>query len=517
MSRNGNPPVLAVGIDAGDRTFVRRMIEQGEMPSLKSLLVEGRWIDVDSPTHMGSVAVWPSFVTGEDVATHGTYSEWCWEPSTMSLSRFTGRDLKPFWEGLADAGYVTGILGVPFMPLVGLSEGFEVGEWGAGQMLESGNQFGPASLGDLVTKETARQAVIRDRVKVSGPEDYENLKRLTSESMEGVKLRGQFAAHLLTETKPDISVIVFTETHESGHCLWQTVEPEHELYNDGKLRNLSTIRPTLREIYQEVDRQIGKLVAAVGPDATVLVFALHGMQPALAVPTFLGPLMCDLGFSRLATWRTQSGTERLVRLIRAVKSRAPAGLKQLYYKKASPAAIVKWAGPTLLAQYDWSQTRAFALVAEHHGSIRVNLIGREAKGIVPVEEYEDTCRQVEQALRSLTSQSGKPLAKQIIRTAESAEKALKHRLPDVIVHWEDEVFKSPLRIKGSAIESAPDGARYMSQHNSEGFCILKGARDFEVGGVIDGKDLGRLLTKILRESSHGNKKAAIASTLPSVS
>src|SRR5438128_1117719 len=59
--------------------------------------------------------------------------------------------------------------------------------------------------------------------------------------------------------------------------------------------------------------------------------------------------------------------------------------------------------------YDWSQTRAFSLVNEQHGSIRVNLIGREARGTVPAEEYEDTCRQVEKALLALRTEDGKPL------------------------------------------------------------------------------------------------------------
>lgn len=500
MTPNNSASVLAVGIDAGDAKLIRRMIEQDEMPILKSLLEEGKWIRVESPTEIGSTAVWPTFVTGEDVAAHGIYSEWWWEPATMSLSRFTGRQLTPFWKSLAAANKALGILAVPFMPLVGLSEGFEVIEWGPNLWLDGGKQFGPAGIGDLITKQTARPALSRGRINVSGPDDYENLQHLVSDSLEGIKLRGALAESLLKETKPDLSIIVFTEAHESAHCLWQTVEPEHELYNDDDFKTLQAIKPTLKNIYQELDRQIGKLIKAVGADTTVLVFSLHGMKPARGVPVFLGPLLCEMGFSQLADWKNLSWTERAIELIRGVKRHTPNGLKKLYYKTWPPAAVVRWARPTMMPQYDWSKTRAFALVSEHYGQIRINLIGREANGIVPLEEYEETCRQVEQQLRSLTTEDGKPLVKTIILPAESAEQALKQRVPDLIVHWEAVGFRSPLRIKGSALESYSDGTRYLSQHTSEGFCIVKSNRDLEVDDVLQAKDMGRFITGIVNNS-----------------
>ena len=137
---------------------------------------------------------------------------------------------------------------------------------------------------------------------------------------------------------------------------------------------------------------------------------------------------------------------------------------------------------------------------EQHGSIRINLVGREAKGIVPVEEYEETCRQIGQWLRTLHTQDGKPLAKDVVRTAERAEEALKRRIPDVLAHWEDAAFASPLRIKGSSVEFYPEGKRYLSQHTSEGFCILKGNHDFKAADVLAVKDMGRLMTRMVRDS-----------------
>ncbi len=498
MTRDNGSPVLAIGIDSADPTLIRRMIEQEEMPSLKSLLEEGKWISIESPARIGTTAVWPTFMTGEDPEVHGIYSESCWEPATMGLSPFTGREIKPFWKALTDAGKTVGILAIPFMPFVGLSDGFEVSESDPYLLPDVDKQSGPTGVAGWATKRMVQDALSHGHINVSGPDDFDNLRKLASDSLEGISLRGKLAERLLTETRPDISIIVFTEAHEPAHCLWQTVEPKHPLYSGEIFKQVASIRPTLKDIYQEVDRQIERLVQAVGADATILVFSLHGMQPSLAVPAFLAEVLCEMGFSRLAESKNLSWTERAVELMRAVKRRTPNLLKRFYYKALPRATVVRWAQTTMLPQYDWSQTRAFSLVNEQHGSIRVNLIRRETRGIVPVEEYEETCRQVEKALRTLRTEDGKPLARDVIRTAKTAEQALKQRLPDLVVHWEDVAFRSPLQIEGSASEFFPEGKRYLGQHTSEGFCILKGSQNPGVNDVLQSKDLSRLMTSMLR-------------------
>lgn len=497
MVRNPNPGVLVVGIDSAEHSLIWRMIEQDELPVLKSLLAAGKWIRLESPAAIGTSSVWPTFMTGEDPEVHGIYSEWCWEPATMSVRWLSEHDLQPFWEPLADAGNSIGILAVPFMPLVGLADGFEISESEPYVRLDNNPQARVTGLTDLVNAEAARKSLTNARVSVSGPEDFKNLQKLASGSHEGIKLRGKLAEQLLSRTKPDLSVIVFTETHESGHCLWQTVEPEDPLFQEDSLQKLRDVKPTLKTIYQEVDHQIGKLIDVVGKRATILVFALHGMSPARGVPTFLAPLMIEAGFSPISNRNSQSLSGRVARLAASVKRLTPARIKRLYYKSLPRSTVLKLATPTILPQYDWSRTRAFSLVTEQHGSIRINLVGREAEGIVPVAEYAEACREVEQWLHTLITIDGKPLAKRVIRMTESGEQALERRIPDVIVHWEDVAFRSPLRIKDSPIDFFPDGNRYLSQHTSEGFCILKSDCDTGVVEIMPIKDLGRLISGLV--------------------
>ncbi len=497
MNTNDGPQVLAFAVDAAEPTLIRKMIEQGEMPALKSLLSEGRWTSVKSPADIGSGSVWPSFFTGEGPEVHGAYGEWCWEPEQMGIRRITGQQLTPFWKTLAENGTAVGILDIPFMPLVGLSKGFEVSEWGPHDLVEGRVQAAPEGVANIVSNQLAHP-LSYDRLDAGGPDDYESLQRLISASLDGIRMRGSLAKSLLTETRPHLSLIAFTEIHHAAHFLWHTVDPEHPVYGKEVFGNLRTIKPTLKDIYREVDRQMGALIETFGKGATIMVFSLHGMQPCHGVPALLAPLLCEKGFARLANWKSQSWTERAIALMAAAKRCSPNALKKLYYKTMPTSTTQRLARPTMMPAYDWNHTRAFSLPSDQHGWIRINLRGREAGGMVPEEEYEGLCRELEQLIRSLTTEDGKPLAREVIRTAERGEEALGLKLPDLVIHWEDEIFASRLRIKGSSVVSQPVGQKHNGQHALDGFCILRGAADLHQGDLMPATDIHRVISRSLQ-------------------
>lgn len=496
MNTNDGRQVLAIAVDAAEPTLIRKMIEQNEMPTLKSLLSEGRWMSLKSPADIGSGSVWVSFLTGEDPAVHGVYGEWCWEPEQMRVRRVTVRQLIPFWKRLAENGTTLGILDLPFMPLVGLSKGFEISEWGPHELLEGRVHAAPDQVADLISNQVAHP-LSYDRLDVGGPDDYENLQRLMSASLDGIKLRGSLTKSLLTETRPNLALIAFPEIHHAAHFLWNTVEPQHELYSNPEFGNLRPIKPGLKDLYREADRQIGALIETLGKKVTIMVFSLHGMQPSLGIPAFLAPLLCEKGFARVADWNSQTWTQRAIGMMAAAKRRSPGALRKFYYRTVPPTATQRLARPTMMPAYDWKQTRAFSLPSDQHGWIRINLRGREAGGIVPVEQYDSLCQELEQLARSLTREDGKLLAREVIRTAGCGEDALGSRLPDLIVHWEDEVFQAPLRIRNSSVVSQPIGRKFNGQHALEGFCILRGGEDLHQGQSIRAEDMHRVIFKSL--------------------
>lgn len=486
--------VLAIGIDAAEATFIRKLIAAGELPALRSLLADdrSRWLSVQSPAHIGSGAVWPTFMSGSEPPVHGMYSEWSWRPDSMSLERYHGLRLKPFWQPLAAQGVSLGIFDVPFALPIGVSRGFEVCEWWAHDATGAALQAGPAEILELV-RQAPPHPLSANRFVDTTPDNRTNLRELTAACVSGVRLRAELAAQLIEVTRPDLSLLVFPELHHASHQMWHTIQPDHQVYQ-GDLRDGA---PLLGDVYRGVDQQIGNLLASAGREATVLVFALHGMRPALGFPAFLGPLLIERGFARLSNWRSQSAPERALSLLAAVKRRTPDPLKRLYYKTTPTAATHKLARPTMLPVYDWENTRAFSLPTDQYGWIRINLKGREARGSVPVDHYQDTCAELERLLTGLLNEEGQPLVHDITRTATDAEMALRNPLPDLVVHWEYAAFAPQLKIRDSKVRAKLVGKKSTGQHASEGFCIYRGEHADKLGSVIAAKDLGRLITASL--------------------
>ena len=489
MSRHNGGRVLAIGLDAAEPKLIRRLIEQDEMPVLKALLAEGRWMPVHSPAHIGSGAIWPTFLTGKEPPEHGIYGEWCWQPETMSLFRFDGRNLKPFWKTLSEKGISVGVLDPPFARFVGLSEGFEIIDWGAHDSLEGRVHAGPKEIADFLAGQPESHPFSSARPYNASADDSRELGKLTSQCLKGVKLRGGLALALLTRARPDFAFIVFPEIHHSAHHLWPPLGFDPV--------DAEGVKPMLKEICREVDRQIGILIEAAGSGRTVLVFSLHGMRPTAGVAAFLQPLLCEKGFARLADWKTQSWAERAHSFIAAAKRHTPEALKKVYYNALTPNATRYLARPTMLPPYDWARTRAFSLPSDQHGWIRINLQGRERAGIVSPEHYDDTCRQLEELMRSLCGEDGRSLVRQVIRTAANSEKARSSKLPDLVVHWADSAFAPSSGIQGSAVKIQTICKKFTGQHAIGGFCILSGGSDLDYTGDLLAKDMHLLIAGLL--------------------
>ena len=70
MNPGNGTRTLAIGIDAAEGSLVKRLMDEGALPALRSLPAggdaAGRWLTVRSPAHIGSGTVWPTFITGGD-------------------------------------------------------------------------------------------------------------------------------------------------------------------------------------------------------------------------------------------------------------------------------------------------------------------------------------------------------------------------------------------------------------------------------------------------------------------
>jgi len=494
MNQSTNKKVLAIGLDAAPPELIQRLIDEASMPALARLRDEGKWLRVISSADIGGGSVWATMMTGDDPGTHGFYTGWPWDAKSMSVSRATPDKFVPFWKDLAQSGVRVGLLDVPYSPLVGLEDGFEIIGWGP-RGVETKVVASPAQLENFLEHQFPPHPYYKGYLDPANPGHTRMLERIVEASINGARLRGDLAERLIRDSDPQFALIVFHETHFGGHHLWHVWEPDHPLFQQDDFPRPGPLTKGLREIYQEVDRQIGRLVDASDKDTSVIVFSLHGMQPSGGVAAMLGPYLCEQGYARRAT--SKSGSQRAADLFGLAKSVAPVPLKRMYYRFMPASKVLELALPNVLPAYDWARTRAFALPTEQHGWIRINLKGREAGGIVPAEEYESLCVELEHLVREMKNEAGEPLAHAVFRSAARVEDAMNMPTPDLVINWKDAALFSPLRIKGSNVESRTVGQKFTGQHSLDGFGVVRGAWSLDDSDTVLAKDLPELFCKVL--------------------
>ena len=501
MSQSDRRPVVAVGIDGAEPAFVRSLMARGALPCLQTLLERGAWGRVTSPADIGSGAVWPTFMTGTAPRQHGICYDWPWDPDGMRIGHLTTDHLTPFWKTFAQEGYSVGVLDVPFAPVAGVPNGIEISEWGSHDWLLGRLTVSPESRTDWVTAQGGVHPFAASPVDAGGPEDTQGLRRLAEACVAGARARGALAVRLLAEMELDLLLVVFPEVHKSSHIMWHTVDPAHPAHAGAPLDGAG-----LAEIFREVDRQIGRLAEAAGPDAAFLVFSLHGMRAKRGVPTILGPVLRALGLAAVRDPGTRSWREHARHAFVAGKRLAPAPVKDLFHRLAPRSLMRRVEQQSFGLDYDWSRTVAFPLPSDQHGWIRLNLAGREAQGILEPGRYDEVCERLEGLLPRLTTVDGQRVVKQVRRLAGNGggDGGPSRTLPDLVLHWEDAAEAAPLRLASPAVEAQPTATKFSGQHAPDGFFVWRGrSGSSAVPDAVAAEDLHRLLHGALGRQPNG--------------
>ena len=89
----------------------------------------------------------------------------------------------------------------------------------------------------------------------------------------------------------------------------------------------------------------------------------------------------------------------------------------------------------------WAEMPAFALPSFHDGQIRINLQGRERKGMVPLERYEVCCEEIMRILRDCRDPfSGQHAVDDIQRPNHGDPLGLAASRADMYVTWKDNIL-----------------------------------------------------------------------------
>jgi predicted AlkP superfamily phosphohydrolase/phosphomutase len=458
--------ILFLAVDAGDKDLILDWAREGILPTFRSLLETSVWGSTQNPVGFYVGSVWPSFWTGLSPAEHGRYCFSQLRTGTYDHYDVSPRDTRgePFWDALCANGCRVAILDVPKTVPSPRINGIHVVDWGTHDP-ELDFRTSPESLASEIEARFGTHPVDRcDRFVQRSNSDITSLRDAL---VTGVHRKADLAAHFLQRGGWDLFLTVFAESHCVGHHGWHLHDPKHPRHDPNLARRVGD---PIRDVYVAIDGALGRLIALAGPETTVFVLASHGMGPHYDGTFLLEKMLRSL----LELPAAPRSKRTIARFLESAWHRLPSSLRlrlRLLRGRTKHILGVAASAPELADRLCFATPNN-----DVYGGIRVNLVGREPKGrIRPGAEYDAFCEALTKDLLAFVNlDTGKPLVKQVLRTADLYQGEHVRDLPDLLVEWERDTPISRIQSpKAGVIEGAFPGRR-TGDHKPEGLLFARG-------------------------------------------
>jgi predicted AlkP superfamily phosphohydrolase/phosphomutase len=399
MSEN---PLAIICLDAGDAERILSWAQSGLLPTMSSILERGTHGRLSGPEMISIHGVWTTFFSGVSLYQHGRYLPRTLEPGTYRMKEHESHSL-PFWEDFRDGQRKVVIVDAPDMKVTPGVAGFQVADWGA-----HFTNIQPSCLPkNLLTELPAhlRSHITTNEIMGTRRKDRKILKEI----LKRVEKKGELCRYLLNKNRWDLAVVGFGDCHAASHRFEKYQNTGNEL-EKGVL-----------EVYQAVDREIGRLLQAFPENTNCFIVSDSGILKGYPIMSEMNSLLIGLGYQILLE---RSGIVR--------------NIFRFAQERCLPAPWELWMlEKQLKKRVDWSKTTAFMIPGYYTGYVRVNLKGREPNGIVaPGAEYESVLDRLESDFNKLTDEkTNEPVIERINRTASLFGGGAPPQLPDLIVDW----------------------------------------------------------------------------------
>jgi predicted AlkP superfamily phosphohydrolase/phosphomutase len=505
--------VLAVWLDAAEPALLEALMARGELPTLARLRGTGTYGRLRTLDHSLSEIVYGMVLTGQPPDSTGTWT----------IGRF---DLQSYREGASertdycgvpffvqlDRNLRTCIFDVPCQPLLPGLKGVQVQAWGSHSPKMAPCSDPPELLAELTARHGGHPgAGYQDYACLDDPA---SLRDLLTRIMIGIPRRAAVACDLLGRGAWDLFFTSFGETHGGGHYFWPHPDCLAQLQAAGCADALPTV-------YRAVDEALGKMVAAAGSHARVIVFSTEGMSDDnfdVANFVLLPELLFRHSFPDCRAFDFDGA--------RGPSPEARAGIKnwvmEVWHQRRRPTRLETWLRdrlplPWAMRSYRWLGLQpplfhpmtatfwnfqpttwlmpyrpwmnAFTLISASDGLIRLNVKGRERRGRIRRADFSLACAELIALLDDLRiEESGEPAVAKVIRIREDPmDWGPGLHDADLVVKWRPQVRTRLVSPQLGALGPVP--WHRASAHSPDGFLSATGpgiaAGGFAIGTPLD--------------------------------
>jgi len=404
-----------ISLDAVAKPLFEQMIAQGALPNCAALLHRGHTSAMEcTPIH---ASVYRSLYTGHGISSHGAHYPMEWSAQNQRIlpaARLNPAD--SIFARLDNAGKRLLVIDPPECVPFSLRNGVAFSGWQCTARFVLPNWYSSKLLGRQLER---RFGPPQGCHEVFGTPSLSRLRAIQQVLKNAPRRLADGTIDALRQGPFDLLWISFASAHIAGHQLWRS-----SLDADDEDPNADP--SLLMDIYREVDGAIGRIVAALPPDASILLFSPNGMGPETSRVDLLPAML-----SRVLNDGAVQGSAR-----RNFRSVIPVGLRALVANAMPDALAMAIATRLENTRTDWSATEAFTVPSDGCGFIRLNLRGREREGIVDPAGAGALLDRISQGLRSFVEPGGNLCVADVLRPSDiDAPGSKSSALPDLIVVW----------------------------------------------------------------------------------
>jgi predicted AlkP superfamily phosphohydrolase/phosphomutase len=463
-------PVLVIGLDGGTFAALGPLIEAGLLPNLSEMVGTGAWGVLSSTLPPHSAPAWASFATGANPGRHGVYhfraiDQQFYEGSNYArIVNARSIALPTLWRWVSQAGRRVGVMNVPLTYPPEPVNGFLV----SGMLTPpSAPVFtSPAELSTSLEGYTIDldSGASGELAELSNLHSADGLQLLANQLDRQLESRTRTALRLLSDYRPDLAVVVFTETDRLQHFFWPCLDPDGDLP-----AHLQPLVAWVKAFHRRLDDAIGQLRAAMGDRTVCIVMSDHGFGPSPTRQFFVNSWLRDQGMLAVKARSFRSIPARLLawaRLDQAVLHRA---LSAILPKHRVLRLRAAW-GQTTRQPIDWDHTSAYFMpLFDFVGGIRI----RASAG---TDEYERIRSRLIADLEGLVdANTGKRVVASVGRREDIYDGPYADRAPDVIFVLDSMYVGDRSLLAGSHIGTmASAGRQWLGTHRPDGIVLMAG-------------------------------------------
>lgn len=483
--------IFFIGIDSGDNVLLERWMDDGTLPNLARIRAEATVAVVKSPPELGNGGMWLNLATGVDMSHYGIHYMIQLQPGSYRLAAVDDdNDCKvpTIWRRISDAGKRCIVVDMFRSPLSKQLNGVEITEW-----LSSFHMHKPRSTPANAIDDICRRFGTdpfegsADRWQLQ----HQDFPRMMQLYLERIESKTRAIEYLMQKESWDLLMVTYADIHDLCHLGWHLHDRESPDFDPTVAARLGD---PVKHLYQVVDQAIGRLVSALQPEDTVIFYGGLGFQSLYSVGKLFEEI---IGRLHNGTTTASSPNQRMT-LARKIATFRPS-----FLRKVLPTSVKQKLGRLFFNVGDAvavdvrRNSRFFVLPCEGHaGAVRVNLVGRDPDGKVPLDQYTSVLDEIESGLLDvLNAETGKPLVSQVVRTHDHYHGPHLDIMPDLFIVWDR---SAPIRVLTSPKIGSVQVHTHVvrtGDHTSLSYLMMKGpglaagrlagfARPEDVGATI---------------------------------